>query len=111
VALDYWVRNLTPDEDGTLKVSLFSRPSLEDLAGVTDNHLFALTAIVQHGALSSREVAGVINAESGFCEMALDYFHEMDVLRRSPGTGRYSLTPRYFRPVVEKLTSSNFLWE
>jgi hypothetical protein len=110
VAMDFWIRNLEPDGNGTLQVSLFGRPQLENVSNLTDEHLFALTAIVQHGALSPAEVAEIINAEKGFCQMALIHFEEVGIARRSRGGRRYRLTPFYFRPVVNRLTNSNFLW-
>ena len=110
VAIDFWARNLSMDGDATLQVSLFRKPSLDDVSDLTDNHLFALTAIVQHGSLGPAEVADIINAEQGFCEMALNYFEEVDIATRSKGTGRFRLTPFYFRPVVDRLAKSNFLW-
>lgn len=111
VALDFWCRNLSYDGGETLQVNLFKRPSLRDLSSeITDDHLFALTALVQHGSLTPREVGAIINVKSGFCQMALDYFAESGIAERNIGTGRYELTPLYFRPVIGRLTNSNFLW-
>jgi len=110
VALDFWCRNLSFDGAETLQVNLFQRPSLNQVSGLTDDHLFALTALVQHAALTPREVADIINAKPGFCQMVLDYFQEAGIARRNIGTGRYHLTALYFRPVIERLTNSNFLW-
>ena len=110
IALDFWRRNLIPQEDGTLRVSLFKQPSTAVLADLSDDHLFALTALAQHGALSAGEVAAIINADQGFCKMALNYFEELTLAERVPGTRRYRLTTFYFRPVIERLTKLNFLW-
>ncbi|MFB6375882.1 MAG: hypothetical protein ABEN55_22830, partial [Bradymonadaceae bacterium] len=110
VAMAYWLNNLSPDGQKTLQVRLFERPSLEALSELSDDHLFALTALVQHGALDSGEVAQVINAEPGFCQRALDYFSEEDIVHKHRGSRRYNLTPFYYRTVVNRLTSLNFLW-
>ncbi len=110
VALDMWLRNLSWDGSKTLQVSLFERPSLEAFEGLTDDHLFTLTALVQHGELRPREVAEIINARPGFCQMALDFFEEAGIATVARGSGRYRLTPYYFRPVIDRLTNSNFLW-
>jgi GTPase SAR1 family protein len=110
IALDFWLRNVEPREDGTLQVKLFDKPSTDAIAELSDDHLFALTALAQHGALTAGEVAEIINAERGFCKMALNYFEELSVAERVPGTRRYRLTTYYFRPVIDRLTKLNFLW-
>lgn len=110
VALDFWIRNLIPETSETLQVSLFRRPSLEDLAELTDHHLFALTALVQHGALTPSETAEIINTDVGFCEMALDFFEDVEIAIRTGRAKRYRLSAYYYRPVISRLTNSNFLW-
>jgi predicted transcriptional regulator len=91
-------------------VSLFRKPTSEPLESLTDAHLFALTALAQHGALHPEEVADVINAEPGFCEMAMNHFEQVEIVEKVPPNGRYTLSSLYFRPVVNHLSNSNFLW-
>lgn len=110
VALDFWIRNLIPETGETLQVSLFRRPSLDELPELTDHHLFALTALVQHGALTPSETAEIINTDVGFCEMALDFFEDVEIAVRTGRAKRYRLSAYYYRPVISRLTNSNFLW-
>ena len=111
VALTYWLRSLRPGaEEGTLQVGLFRAPPARVTAEFADNYWFALTAIAQHGGLAPAEIAEVINAELGFCEMAINYFEEMDMVRVD-ARGRAHLTALYFRQVMRKLTDSNYLYD
>lgn len=111
VAMAYWLRNLSVSEDPeVLNVSLFRKPTTEAFSSLTDNHMFALTALAQHGALHPGEISEIINAEPGFCEMAMTHFEQIDMVERESPSGRYALTNLYFRPVVNHLTNSNFLW-
>ncbi|MGM0555716.1 MAG: AAA family ATPase [Myxococcota bacterium] len=111
IALIYWERSVKLEPDGTLQVTLFRRPSVRIISQLSDDHLFALTAIAQHGALNPREIAEVINSEVGFCDMALNFFDELNIIDIDPRTGRASITPLYFRQIVSRLSGSNFLWE
>jgi hypothetical protein len=111
VALIYWERSVKLEPDGTLQVTLFRRPPIRAINQLSDDHLFALTAIAQHGALNPREIAEVINSEVGFCDMALNFFDELNIIDIDPRTGRATITPLYFRQIVSRLSGSNFLWE
>jgi hypothetical protein len=111
VALIYWERSVKMEPDGTLAVTLFRRPPSSALSQLSDDHLFALTAIAQHGALNPTEIAQVINSEVGFCDMALNFFDELNIIEIDRRTGRARITPLYFRQIVSRLSGSNFLWE
>ena len=111
VAVTYWLRSLKFPEadDAPIQVGLFRQPPVRVSQSMPDNYWFALTAIAQHGCLSAREVALVVNAEVGFCEAALNYFKEMEVVTMD-ARGRARLTPLYFRQVLRQLTDSNYLY-
>ena len=111
VALVYWERSIKVGPDGTLQVTLFRRPPAKPVNKLSDDHLFALTAIAQHGALNPAEIAIVINSEVGFCDMALNFFDELEVIEIDRRTGRAHITPLYFRQIMSRLSSANFLWE
>lgn len=112
VAITYWLRSLTPseDEEDTLQVGLFRSPPQRITLGMDDNYWFALTAIAQHGCLNAAEIAQVINGHVGFCEMALNYFEEMDVITLD-ARRRAQLTPLYMRQVLKHLKDSNYLYD
>ena len=111
VALIYWERSVKMERDGSLQVTLFRKPPTRSLDQLSDDHLFALTAIAQHGSLNPSEIAQVINSEVGFCDMALNFFDELDIIDIDRRTGRATITPLYFRQIVSRLSGSNFLWE
>lgn len=111
VALEFWKRSIKADEDGTIQVSLFRRPSMRPVQQLSDEYLFALAAIAQHGALGAQELAEIINSDRAFCEMALNYFEERDIVELDASGQRAHISPLYFRQVVKQLAGSNFLWD
>lgn len=112
IALLYWLRSIkiSESDDNVMDVGLFRSPPQRPLTTLADNYWFTLTAISQHGALNSREIAQIINAEEGFCEMALNYFSEKNIVRLD-GLDRAKLTPLYMRQIVKQLTISNYLYD
>ncbi|QDG54727.1 hypothetical protein FIV42_29475 [Persicimonas caeni] len=111
VALRFWKRSVKPNADGDMQVSLFRKPSMQPVQQLSDDYLFALAAIAQHGALDAGEIAEIINSDRAFCEMALNYFEEREIVELDPSGRRAYLSPLYFRQVVKKLSASNFLWD
>lgn len=110
LAMVFWLRSLRESGDHTLQVTLFRRPQTESLEGISDNHWFVLTALAQHGELSAKEVAGIINTDEGFCHLALNFFEEKGVVEVNQETHRAALAPLYFRHVLRALANSNFLY-
>lgn len=111
VAMIYWLRSLKlSDDPETLQVVLFRQPPQRIAASLPDDYWFALTALAQHGALMPSEISQIINAEHGFCEMAVDYFDQLGVVRLD-ARRRASLTPLHFRQVIRYLADSNYLYE
>ena len=111
VALLYWLRSLKPGEaDDIIQVGLFKMPPPRVTQTMADNYWFALTAIAQHGKLSTKEIAEIVNTDEGFCGMALNYFEEMDIIELD-AHGRASLRALYFRQVLKHLTDSNYLYD
>ncbi|RAL23806.1 hypothetical protein DL240_06535 [Lujinxingia litoralis] len=111
VALTFWLRSLRLDALGRLQVGLFSRPSAAVQQTLTDQYLFALAAIVQHGSLNAEQVARITNAERGFCETAINFLYESDILVVNQRQGRASLSTLYYRAVLRQLRDANFLYE
>ena len=110
VALTYWLRSLKIDETGTMQVSLFTRPKTSELDAMSDKHWFVLTAIAQHGELDAAEIASTMNLELGFCNLAINYFVEKEIVVIDEFTRRARLTPLYFRQVLKYLGNANFLY-
>lgn len=111
VALRFWKRSVKADAAGHIQVSLFRKPTMHPIQQLSDEYLFALAAIAQHGALDAQEIADIINSDRAFCEMALNYFEEREIVELDPSGRRAYLSPLYFRQVVKKLSASNFLWD
>jgi chemotaxis protein histidine kinase CheA len=111
VALRFWKRSIKADGEGAIQVSLFRKPSMSPLQKLSDEYLFALAAIAQHGALDAGELADIINSDRAFCEMALNYFEEREIVELDRSGRRAHISPLYFRQVVKQLSISNFLWD
>jgi hypothetical protein len=111
IAMLYWLRSLRRRRDDlkTLQVSLFERPSVGTFSSYTDDHWFILSALAQHGALSTAEIAEVVNLAPGFCNLAVDHFAEEGVVELGDD-GRATITPVYMRQVLKQLSNSNFLY-
>ncbi len=110
VALTFWLRSLTADDDNTLRVGLFPRPSLETLQQLDDDYLFALAAIAQHGALNADEVARTIHASPSESEMILKYLADNLIVTIDPVDRRARLRPLYLRSVTRTLRRANVLY-
>jgi hypothetical protein len=111
VAMRFWERSIKANAEGAIQVSLFRKPSMSPVQTLSDEYLFALAAIAQHGALDAVELAEIINSDRAFCEMALNYFEERDIVEFDGAEHRSRISPLYFRQVVKKLSVSNFLWD
>ncbi|TXD37874.1 hypothetical protein FRC98_09355 [Lujinxingia vulgaris] len=111
VALTFWLRSLRMDSTGRLQVGLFSRPTNAVQQSLTDQYLFALAAIVQHGSLNAEQVARITNSDRGFCETAINFLYESDILEVCQRQGRATLSTLYFRAVLRQLRDANFLYE
>ncbi|TXD32355.1 hypothetical protein FRC96_17770 [Lujinxingia vulgaris] len=111
VALTFWLRSLRMDASGRLQVGLFSRPATAVQQSLTDQYLFALAAIVQHGSLNAEQVARITNSDRGFCETAINFLYESDILEVCQRQGRATLSTLYFRAVLRQLRDANFLYE
>lgn len=112
VAMLYWLRSIKPNEEDetVIDVGLFRSPPQRALLMLQDNYWFTLTAIAQHGALNSKEIASIINADEGFCEMALNYFQEKQIVTLD-NSRRAKLTAVYMRQILKQLTVSNYLYD
>ena len=111
VALTYWLRSLEPgEEDDTLQVGLFKMPPRHATLALDDAYWFTLTALAQHTALDAHEISLITNTEIGFCEMALNYFSEKDVVFIDEAN-RARLSSLYIRQVLRHLIDSNYLYD
>ena len=107
VALHYWQRCFVGRRDNALQVALFSPPPLPWLRELKDAHLFALTALAQHEALTLDELARIVASEHGLVYQDLTMLVEAGaVFRRGE---RYVLHPGAMRPVIHRLRDANLL--
>ncbi len=111
VAMVYWLASVHPSaRPDKLDVDLFDRPDTDVFDHFDDDHWFLLAALVQHGRLDATQLAEIVQVGLGFCSRALDYFAEHDVVDIDADTGLAALSAFYWRPVMRKLASSNYLY-
>ncbi len=108
VALYFWLRSLTKDDDGTVHVTLFARPDPRGVRELEDEFLFALTAIVQHRTLAPEELARAIDVDAGECAVMANLLEETGYVTTT-SDGRLRIAERMFFPVLGRLRDENFL--
>ena len=108
VALHFWLESLAVEEDGLIHVSLFKRPDAKQLRALSDEVLFALTAIAQHRALSVDELAEVLDLEPGEVEVTVNLLRETGYVQQARSE-RLRIAVRMFFPVLNRLREENFL--
>lgn len=110
IALYLWLDSLDAQTDRLLRVRLFHEPPLEQLAGLTDDLLFVLAAVVQHENLTVEDLGRAMNFNPAFASFALQYLSEYGVLEpklRDPL--RLTLSPRYYRQTLRLLRNKHLL--
>ena len=110
VALTFWLRSLRLDSSSTLQVELFRRPSLATLKSLSDDYVFALAAITQHGSLRPAEIATIIHAYRGDCEMIVEYLVDSEIIDIDPIFRRASIRSVFLRAVTKTLQDANVLY-
>jgi hypothetical protein len=108
VAQHLWLRSLVRESDEQLHVHLFDRADDTLLKRLSDELLFALTAIVQHAGMTNAEIALAINADPLTCEVYLNHLTELGVLEPCGG-GRVRLTVAYYVAAIARLRDENLL--
>ena len=110
VALTFWLRSLHLDATSTIQVELFSRPSLKTLKSLSKDDLFALAAIAQHESLRPDEIATIIHAYEGDCEMIVEYLTDSEIIEIDPVFRRARIRSLFLRSVMKTLQDANVLY-
>ncbi len=108
VALRFWLESLRkPVSDGsegdgpkTAMVTLFTAPTLRDLADCSDLSLFVLKALWVHGELSLRHLARTLNQPQGMLREVCSNLQDLGTLLQEDGT--YTVDSRW-QPAVHRL--------
>lgn len=108
VAQHLWLRSLVKEPDGNIHVHLFQRADDAVLKRLSDDLLFALTAVVQHAGMTNDEVALAINADPLTCEVYVNHLRELGVLEACTGQ-RVRLAVLYYQATIRRLRLENLL--
>ena len=109
VAMHYWLHSVQDAGRDRVDVSLFRRPDDRAIKQLTDNQLFVLTALVQHGRLNAKEISRVTAVDVGICQTELNYLAEVHIIRLLDDETA-TIAPRFFRQVLTALRNSNLLY-
>ncbi|MEM1349692.1 MAG: hypothetical protein AAGI01_14115, partial [Myxococcota bacterium] len=112
LALTYWLRSLRPsqDDEHKLQVGLFRTPPQRVTSDMDDQYWFTLTAIAQHGALNAEEISAIINVDRGFCQNAINFFVETDIVLLD-SFHRARISALFLRQVLKQLIDSSYLYD
>ncbi len=109
-AFDLWLGQIESVRGG----ALFLNPIAErDLSEVTKNlsldHLFALTAILQHGSLTSEEYGLVFQRSVAASQACLDELLTRELIQPDPGRPGFRVRPEAMPVVKDALYRNNLL--
>ncbi len=101
-AVVLWGRSLSETGPSTVDVVMFEAPSADDIDTISDEFLFALTALVQHERLTVDELASVLNRRPGAARTSARYLLGLDLAVFDAADATYSL-PALWAPAVQRL--------
>jgi len=109
-AIMLWLSALTPISEKKLRVGLPASSPVRPLAGLTDDELFVIAAIIRHENLTAEEARSVTSLPDSTVRHALRMGLERGFLERSV-KGRLRLRPLWQFPLTQQLVSKNFVYE
>ena len=109
LALLYWERSLKPRSARRVEVGLFAQPDDSAAQQLGEREMFALTALVQHGALTGDELARVVGVSEGLCDVDLEFLQSIGLVNIRDN-GRASVSMLAIRPVLNRLQLANLLF-
>ena len=108
VALYFWLQSLIKEPSGEVYVTLFARPDAKGIKAMSDEYLFALTALVQHRALSVAELSQTLDVPTKSGAVTVNLLREKGYVQSCEGDRVRIATHMYF-VVVNRLREENFL--
>jgi hypothetical protein len=109
-AFDLWLGQIESVQGGALYLKPFAK---RDLSGVTENlsldQLFALTAILQHGGLTSEEFGLVFQQSVAAGQGRLDELVARELIQPDPGRPGFRVRPEAMPAVKDALYRHNLL--
>ena len=110
VARGYWLTALRAGEGpDDARVGLFRSPQSTELADLSAQELFVLTAIVIHDGLSIGHLTEVLNLPGGACRAVGRRLEARGLLEVSSQGNRYTVSPNWGPTVQRVLRSKQFL--
>lgn len=108
VALLFWVRSIQRVEKNTLVLNPQIDVDFLFLKHLSNEKLFALAALLQHGTLGVAELARIFHQDLDECEHLLTRMINRGLIVQEPD-GEFSIHPFLFRPMVQTLKSKNII--
>ncbi|MFH1812458.1 MAG: AAA family ATPase [Pseudomonadota bacterium] len=112
IATHLWLSALHPTDDSTLEVGLFRTADAGAFDLLGDELWFALAAICQHENLAAPELQSTLAVSMDFAGFAVRILREYGFVEaKRTGHDRVTLSPRYYRQVLDRLRSKHLLFE
>ncbi len=117
-ALSLWLESTHVDASGkAVVVRPLAAPETEVLRRLTQQHCFALAALLQHGDLNAIELAQVLTMALGPARLTLQLLHQRQVLElrsaqssRDPDVQRYKIASRHLGGVIKHLQGKHIVY-
>jgi len=110
VARGYWLSALSATDDADrIRVGLFHTPQVTELADLSAQDLFLLTAVIIHDGLSIRHLTEVLNLAPGVCRAIGRRLDARGLLEADASGNRYTVHPGWAPGIQRVLRSKQFL--
>jgi len=114
-ALYYWLRSLSIDEHGTVKVNPCIKVDTSFIKSLDTLYLLTLTEVLAHGGMTPREHSEIFNLEDLRSRLILDYLRQIRLLKGSNEDRRgqpqsYIVNPIFYQPISSTLTAMHYLY-
>lgn len=108
VALHYWLQSLVKEPSGSVHVTLFARPPAKAIKSLSDDQLFALTALAQHRSLTVPEIARALDVSPHAAAVLVNLLSETGYVQAC-GDDRVRIATHTYFVVLNRLREENFL--
>ena len=107
VALFYWLRSLRVEDAGRYQVRPFEALDLSLIWEFSQEHVFILAALLQHGTLTAMELGQILDTNRIAIRLELEILANLNVLQLDPKTDKFEVNPVVQKTACNMLRSRN----
>jgi hypothetical protein len=108
-ALFYWLRALRVQDANRYDVQPFVELDLSLIWELSQAHAFLLVALLQHGKLTPRELAGILDAAEIETRLEVEILANHNILQHDPTLDTFAVNPVVLKTVCAMLRARNLL--